>query len=377
MKKYSAPFAVDFDITMKCNLRCLHCNVDAGDKLPYEMTTEEVCRVLDEFYNIGTYEMSLTGGEPLMRSDWREIFKHAVTNKAWTVIINTNGILWTDDDIRFVKEECPELRLVISVDGYDAKTYGILRKDARGQDGDYLFDQVMSNIEKMTAADLAVSINYTVTRLTVDNFMQTLELFEHMPLNGFLAIKFFPGNGRKDAHELELDYSQWEDFVIKMTQLKVKDPKRYHDFAISVTCPWEFYVPLDKINFSVEDVAQLWKYQSPLLSKVYRGVHNIGCHAGVTSCAMSPDGMMYPCGTVSAKVPGLECGNVLIDGVKGVWDNSPVLNRFRGLTIDQIQGHCQSCSYIELCGGGCRARAYVMKGSLTEIDPICPMNGGK
>jgi len=65
------PMSVHFDLTYRCNERCVHCYLDHDDH--GEMTTAEIKRVLDELADAGTFFLTFSGGEVLMRRDFFEL----------------------------------------------------------------------------------------------------------------------------------------------------------------------------------------------------------------------------------------------------------------------------------------------------------------
>ena len=69
------PMSVHFDITYRCNERCVHCYLDHDDH--GEMTTAEIKRVLDELADAGTFFLTFSGGEVLMRRDFFELLEYA------------------------------------------------------------------------------------------------------------------------------------------------------------------------------------------------------------------------------------------------------------------------------------------------------------
>lgn len=373
MKAYAAPFAIDFDATLKCNQKCLHCNVLGGERSSNEMSGVQIKQLVQEFYDIGVYDLAITGGEPLVRNDWREIVEYACTRGPWKVVINTNGTLWTEEDMKFVAEKCPELRIVISLDGNTPETYGILRKDPTGNPDTQAFSKIVYNLKKMYEYGLSTNINFTITRLNNEYLLPTIDLAESLNTQGFLAIKFFPyGRGQQNVNTLELPYEDWRTLLYSLT-LK-KEAGFLPQLAVSVTCPWEYYLPLLREGYTVEDIERLWEYATPLKSEVYRSMRDLGCNAGVTTCALSPNGDVFPCGTVSARIPGLCCGNAVERGLLHVWKTSPLFHRLRNLALSEIRGACAQCQFRSLCGGGCRSRAFVQRGDLTDPDPLCPLN---
>jgi radical SAM protein with 4Fe4S-binding SPASM domain len=64
----------------------------------------------------------------------------------------------------------------------------------------------------------------------------------------------------------------------------------------------------------------------------------------------------------------VEAGNIKKQTFKEVWDNSPLFNELRDLTL--LKGKCGDCEYKRLCGG-CRARAYESTGDYLAAEPYC------
>jgi len=92
------PWSCQWELTCRCNLRCVMCYTDCfnrPDKIQDELPTNEIIRIMDELAEAGCLELCLTGGEPLARQDFFEIYAHA-KQKGFLVTIFTNGTLITD-----------------------------------------------------------------------------------------------------------------------------------------------------------------------------------------------------------------------------------------------------------------------------------------
>jgi len=370
------PFQVDFDITLDCMYKCRHCNADAGDKLSDEMNTVEIFNVLDQLDQIGISDVSLTGGEPLLRKDALEIIKYAYDKIGFRLTLNTNGLLLDSDKINFFKKNCPNINIAVSMDGYTPETYSILRKSKCEYDRilNAEFEIVKEHLILLAESGLSSGVNFTITNETIDNVLPTYDFIRKIGIKSMLAIKFFPyGQGRIYRDSLELPNDRWEKFLVDITKLKKAD-EYYKGVQISVMCPWEMYLPLLKSGHTLEEVHEIWQYNSPLESDLYRRSRDIGCHAGITSCAISLNGDVYPCGTISSKFPPFVCGNLKKSSFEDIWYNSPVLQSLRELKLKNIEGQCQNCDYVDLCGGGCRGRAFCESGDLNGIDYLCPLN---
>ena len=95
------PLAVHFDLTYRCNERCVHCYLDHEDH--GEMTTAEVKHVLDQLAEAGTLFLTLSGGELLLRRDFFELLTYA-RRLRFDVKIKTNAILIGERDAARIRE---------------------------------------------------------------------------------------------------------------------------------------------------------------------------------------------------------------------------------------------------------------------------------
>lgn len=118
------PLACQWEITCRCNLHCVMCYTDClnrPDWIRRELTTDEILRIMDEMADAGTIELCLTGGEPLARPDFFEIYERAV-RRGFLVTVFTNATLITEREAdRFAA--LPPHRIEISLHGSTADTF--------------------------------------------------------------------------------------------------------------------------------------------------------------------------------------------------------------------------------------------------------------
>src|ERR1035437_8908788 len=82
-------------LTERCNLRCVYCMPEEGIALRPKaefMNTSEIVRMAEIFVGLGVKKIRLTGGEPLVRSDVKEILER-LSKLPMELAITTNGIL--------------------------------------------------------------------------------------------------------------------------------------------------------------------------------------------------------------------------------------------------------------------------------------------
>ena len=125
MKVKRALFTFDLEITARCNNNCRHCyiNLPAGDRTAQEreLSFNEIKAIADEAVSLGAFWCLVTGGEPLLREDFPEIYLY-LRKKGLLVSIFTNAALITEEHIRLFKKYTPR-DIEVSVYGVTEKTY--------------------------------------------------------------------------------------------------------------------------------------------------------------------------------------------------------------------------------------------------------------
>ena len=111
---------LDIELTERCNCACLHCSVarpagDAGAKAR-EWPAERWKDILDEAAGLGCLVVRLTGGEPLLRSDFEEIYLHA-RKLGLRVMLFTNATLVTPRLARLLRDVPPLEAVEVSIYG--------------------------------------------------------------------------------------------------------------------------------------------------------------------------------------------------------------------------------------------------------------------
>jgi MoaA/NifB/PqqE/SkfB family radical SAM enzyme len=101
------PLEGEIDLTYRCNNNCRHCwiRIPAGaEEKTKEFSFEEMRRIVDEARGMGCRKWEISGGEPMLRPDFAEIFKF-ITDKSVSYSLNTNGTLITPKIARLMKRK--------------------------------------------------------------------------------------------------------------------------------------------------------------------------------------------------------------------------------------------------------------------------------
>jgi radical SAM protein with 4Fe4S-binding SPASM domain len=117
---------LDIELTERCNNACLHCyiNLPAHDRraAQRELAAGEWKDVLRQAADLGALSVRLTGGEPLLRPDFSEIYLQA-RRLGLKVVLFTNGRLITPELADLLARVPPLKKVEISVYGMRPESY--------------------------------------------------------------------------------------------------------------------------------------------------------------------------------------------------------------------------------------------------------------
>lgn len=119
------PLAFDLELTARCNNDCRHCyiNLSADDVQAQqkELSPAEISSLAGEAVSLGSLWCLLTGGEPLVRPDFPELYL-SLRRKGLLVSVFTNACLVTEAHARLFRD-CPPRDMEVTVYGSDRQTY--------------------------------------------------------------------------------------------------------------------------------------------------------------------------------------------------------------------------------------------------------------
>ena len=102
------PVAVAIAPTYRCNFDCVHCFSRSSADPASELSRDTWLRLLDEMAECGCLFLLITGGEPLLRPDFGDLYRHA-RERGMIVTVFTNASLLNESHIRLFKEYPPRL----------------------------------------------------------------------------------------------------------------------------------------------------------------------------------------------------------------------------------------------------------------------------
>ncbi len=196
---------LDVEITNVCNEKCRHCYhpEKRDEKFMEDMDLFE--KMLGEFGKLGFMYLTLTGGEPLLNLQFKEIFRIAQKQR-YAVSIKTNGTLINDDFSEFLKEMKPR-NVEVSLYSLDSDEHD----NITGFPGS--FEKTMEGIKLLRSYGVKVSVFTPVIKGVkkwkgIYNAAKTMDF--HWSCSPFVFSSF---DERSEVEKCKLNYEEYYQFL--------------------------------------------------------------------------------------------------------------------------------------------------------------------
>ena len=168
------PIHGSIELTRRCNVDCPYCYVRfARDIRPVdELSLEEIFSLFDQIIDEGCLTLTFTGGEPLLREDFKSIYLYAI-RKGLLIIIFTNGTLINREMADFFSRY-PPFHIDITVFGATEKTY----ERVSGKKG--TFRQCREAIRLLSNRNISFGLKSVITTLNRDEIEEMKNWAEEM-----------------------------------------------------------------------------------------------------------------------------------------------------------------------------------------------------
>lgn len=323
-----------WELTLRCNLRCMHCGSVAGKARDRELSLDEALRVADELVALGCGELTFIGGEVFLYPGWEKLARH-LSDKGILVNIMSNGYRY---DRRTI-EQILHARLTnvgVSVDGLEANHTTIRgRKDA--------FAEVLKAFGLLNAAGVPIGV---VTSLMEMNYPDLDDLYELLLENNvkLWQIQLVNAMGNMADKREMLIHREKIPLITEFIREKNKERR----MAV---------VASDNIGYYDENESRIRGFRSPINCWE-------GCQAGLSSLYIDSVGNVKGCGAMYAE-DFIE-GNVRTRSLHDLWTDVNAFSYNRKFSTDLLGGDCSGCDVGDVCKGGCRASNFFFTGSLYQ-----------
>ncbi len=343
---------VVWNITRRCNLKCIHCYAQAKDQsFDNELTTEEGKNLIDDLSQYKVPVLLLSGGEPTIRKDLPELAAYAI-EKGMRAVISTNGTLITQQMARVLKDI--GLSYVgISLDGMEK-----IHDRFRGVKG--AFRSALEGIKNCQDAGIKVGLRFTINKFNVAEIENIFNLLEDMdiPRACFYHL-VYAGRGSKLVEE-DLTHDETRkavDLIMDLTK-KLHDkgkPKEILTVDNHADGPYIYLRLLKEDPKRAAEVLELLK-----MNEGNNSGRGIGC--------ISWDGEVY----ADQFWRHYSFGNVQKRPFSEIWtDTSEPLMKKLKEKKKYVKGRCAKCRWLDVCAGNFRVRAEAVTGDAFAPDPAC------
>jgi radical SAM protein with 4Fe4S-binding SPASM domain len=331
LREKRTPVSFELEITARCNNDCRHCyiNLPAADSEAQkrELSSTQIGDIAGQAVAMGGLWCLLTGGEPLLREDFFDIYL-MLKKKGLLVSIFTNACLITPEHIALFKRT-PPLDIEITVYGITPETYERVTRCS----GSYAsfrrgLDMLLKSGMKVRLKAMALRSNVSeLPAIAAFCRQYTMDYFRFDPL---LHLRYDGKSARN--MEIKAERLTKEEIV----EIEQADPER--STALKKNCDHFIFPERDH-----QDCGHLFQ-----------------CGAGKSGFTVSPEGYFRLC----ASLWHPECvADLKATPLASAWND--LVPRVRGMTSSNLHFliNCRSCKIVNLCLW-CPAHAHLETGKL-------------
>lgn len=339
IKDKGSLLAFDLEITARCNNNCRHCyiNLSGKDKVAYEkeLSFNQIKKIVDEAVSLGAIWCLITGGEPLLREDFFEIYLY-LKKAGLLVSVFTNATLITDRHTEFFKRYPPR-DIEVTVYGVTQETYEKVTRTPG------LFRAFMQGVELLLGNGIRVRFKTMALRSNLSELpeiagfcrQRTKDYFRFDP---FLHLRFDQNAERNVEIRAERLYAK------EIVDIENSDGERFQ--AMLRNC--------DKLIMPE--------------ARQFNCNHLFHCGAGKGSFSISYDGILRLCSSLwhPECTYDLKKGN-LLDG----WQDLVLRVRDMRSDREEFLKQCHQCPLVNLCMW-CPAHSHLETGELDNpVEYFC------
>lgn len=292
------PITGTLEVTYRCNQKCIHCYQDCpSTHTVKEANTELIKKYIYELYKSGCYFLTITGGEPFIRKDIKEIIEYAKSLNFYLTVY-TNGTLLKQNDFKFLKSVGIN-KVCISLFSVNESVHDVIANKKGSQ------LKALNAIQKLRENEIPVRIHCPILNVNYDYYAEILCLAKELQCEVLLGPTMIP---KDDGNLLPLKYSI--------------NNKQYFELLIN--------------NYS---------YTKMIDANCNECNYSDGpaCNIAFSGISISADGKVFPCNSLK-----VELGDLNSIPLLEIWRKSVVLENLRNTFMSQVKG-CKDCENLTIC----------------------------
>jgi radical SAM protein with 4Fe4S-binding SPASM domain len=333
-----------WEITEACNLRCIHCEVDAGVRARDELSTDQALSLCDALAKAGCRHVVLTGGEPLVRPDWFLIAEQ-VSSSGMTPTLITNGILVNDATVSKMIESGIQ-SVSVSIDGREA-VHDRIRLGPNGKRMNS-YRRAIRALALLSQAGIKTAVITQIHKGNIDDLPRLHDEVAMLGIDTWQVQICMPlGRLMRFNHDYLIDPSEVPKLISCLTAL----------------------IQQRRVNIAVGDNIGYFTKEEPILRGSNRKHYGFwtGCKAGILAVAVCANGDVKGC---PSHPRSFVVGNITQTPFGEIWQDEQNFEYNTHFQEELLQDECAACEYRRLCRAGCTTMAYAVTGTIYN-NPFC------
>jgi nif11-class peptide radical SAM maturase 3 len=323
-----------WEITLRCNLACIHCGSRAGPAREDELSTAEALDLVRQLREIGIGEVTLIGGEAFLRPDWLTIAS-AIRDAGMLCSLTTGAYGIGRETARRMQEHGIAF-VSVSIDGLEAS-----HDRQRGKKGSWR--QCFEALEHFRAIGLACGCNTQINRLTAPELPALYERIRDAGARSWQYQMTVPMGNAADHAWLLLQPCELIDLYPMLARVTYR--ANAEGVAVLPGSSIGYFGPYEHViraqHFAM---GQMW----------------MGCQAGLSGIGIEADGKVK--GDPSLPTDVYTAGNIREKPLRKILDAPEMKINMGGGTpagTAHLWGFCRTCRFADLCRGGCSWSSHV------------------
>jgi radical SAM protein with 4Fe4S-binding SPASM domain len=303
------------DLNEACNYDCVYCFTNSSTQsASSHLSFAEIRSIVDQAVDIGLKQVSLLGGEPMLRDDLLEIAQY-ITSREVIVHMCSNGS-FIDKEIARLLRDSGITQVQINIDHTTAEIHDYIR----GKPGS--FRKAREAIDSLLGVDMPVVTATVVLSHNFEVIPNLLRLSRQWGVNGYRIWDFIPSGRGKSNKSLAIGSYQYRKLLLDLL-----------DIASELEIP--FVRSGEPLLATIPGVTQKILYTP--------------CPAGTLMYSIAADGEVHICSMDREA----SAGNVRQQPLDQILESE----EFANIIADRFQAEgCDGCQYLSTCRYGCKLR---------------------
>lgn len=338
MSNEYVPEVCVWELTLKCNMRCIHCGSVAGKARENELSVDECLEVAGQLLDLGCRQVTFIGGELFLYQGWEKVARRLFDGGALVNAI-TNAFVFGDRQIDQIKY-AQLANVGISVDGME-ENHNKIRNSKTS------FKRVLKAFDRLRKEKISTGVVTSLLDFNFNDLEAMYDLFVDNDVSVWQLQIATPMGNMAEKRDILLHPSK-----IPLITEFIKNKRNEQKIRLYAG---------DDIGYYDEN--EMYLRNRPGTISAWQG-----CQAGLRVIGIDSVGNVKGCESLYSD-EFIE-GNLREESLEDIWQKEGNFSYNRQFKPTMLMGKCAGCIKGPICRGGCRGSCYFTTHSLYE-NPYC------